>query len=119
MNTKCSPRELAIELCLRRSSCQVQVAAVISDKKGIFSWGWNNNGNGKGLCAEKHAILRSNRSRLKGSVLTVAGRRKKSGNWVEAKPCVKRHCWSLVIKYGFKKVEFTMKTGEWIEIYLS
>lgn len=118
MNTKCSPRELAKELCKRRSTCQVQVAAVISDKHGIFSWGWNNSGNGSGMCAEKYAISRANRERLKSSTLTVAGIRKKSGNWVEAKPCVKRHCWSLVVKYGFKKVEFTTKTGEWMEIYL-
>lgn len=118
MNTKCLPRELAKELCIRRSTCQVQVAAVISDKYGIFSWGWNNSGNGNGMCAEKHAIMHANRKRLRGAVLTVAGRRKKSRNWVEAKPCVKRHCWSLVIKYRFKKVEFTTRTGDWMEINL-
>lgn len=38
MNTSRDPRELVVDL-LPRSSCAVQVAAVITDRHGIFSWG--------------------------------------------------------------------------------
>lgn len=81
------PRTLALDL-LSRSDCMVQVAAVIADKTGLLSWGWNSSGpDGFGLHAEAHAILRANKKRLAGSKIFVASRRKKSGNLLLSKPC--------------------------------
>lgn len=81
------PKELAIDL-LARSVCSVQVAAVIYDSYGIFSWGWNSLGpDGFGWHAEAHAISRANRQRLAGSTIAVASRRKKSGSIICSKPC--------------------------------
>ena len=60
------PRQLAVDL-LPRSTCLVQVAAVIADKRGIFSWGWNSSGvTGYGEHAEAAAIRRANKRRLRG-----------------------------------------------------
>ena len=122
MNTRLSPRELAI-LLLHRSPCNVQVAAVLSDKKGnIFAWGWNHTShNGNGMHAERHAISgRANRKRLFGSRLTVAGKRRKSGNFVCAKPCTKiqpryacEPCMELAKKYGIGIIEYVTPNGTW------
>ena len=49
------PRELAIDL-LPRSTCAVQVAAVLADANGIFGWGWNSAGSGFGEHAEAAAF---------------------------------------------------------------
>jgi len=67
------------------------VAAVIVDTRGrIMSWGWNGQGSdGLGLCAERMAIKRANKDRLFGSVVFVAGKWRKSGKFVSAKPCEK------------------------------
>ncbi len=83
-------RDLAVDL-IDRSTCNVQVASVIVDAYGkIMSWGWNNSGpNGYGICAERHAISRSNHHRLAGAVCLVAGRWKATGKVVNAKPCAK------------------------------
>lgn len=110
MNTKQDPRELAVAL-LNRSRCSVQVACVIADSYGVFAWGWNHTGSdGLGLCAERHALSRANRSRLKGATLYVVGRRKKSKSFVNAKPCDK--CWAA-IPFGTNIVY--SNRGQWSE----
>src|ERR1051325_685737 len=112
-----TPRKLALDL-LSRSICKVQVAAVLSDRDGtIFSFGWNspprNHVEVKGNHAERMAFSRANRSRLWGATLTVAGRRRKSRNYVLSRPCNK--CWPLVLKYDIRRIEYTTPNGEWAE----
>lgn len=102
MNTKIDRKQLAIDLCYR-SSCSVKMAAIISDKVGIISWGWNHLGTGFGCHAEEHAISRANRKRLKGATITVVGIRKK--NFVYALPCQNK-CMPLIIAAGISKIEF-------------
>jgi len=103
------PRQLAIDL-LARSPCSVQVAAVITDRHGIFSWGWNSIGDGFGEHAEIAAIRRANKKRLDGAVIWVASRRRKSGNTVISKPC--EHCQALINAWGLCEV-WRDKDGEW------
>ena len=121
MNTHCDPRELAVDL-LNRSSCEVQVAAVLWDSHGIFSWGWNHERNGnEGEHAEEHAVKRANPKRLRGARLTVAARRRKSRRIIFARPCVKerrdapwaRPCLEICRSVGLRLVEFTTKSGGW------
>ncbi len=119
MNTKKGARELAIDL-LERSLCRIQVAAVLSDKHGIFSWGWNYCGpDCKGLHAEDHAISRANRKRLRGARLTVAGRRVQTGRWVCSRPCEKKtksnrpSCLELARIHGIQTIDFMTKAGTW------
>lgn len=84
---KSHPKQLAIDIS-ERSNCRVKVGAVLVDKKGIFSWGWNHMGNmGYGCCAESHALERANPKRLRGSTIYVWGKHRKTGNPVPAKPC--------------------------------
>ena len=68
------PWQLSLDL-LHRSPCRVKMAAVIHDQdRRIFSWGWNHSGpDGRGLCAERHALQRANPRRLKGSTIVVRG----------------------------------------------
>lgn len=109
MNTRVDPRELAIAL-LKRSQCAVQVAAVISDARGVFAWGWNSSGpDGMGQHAEAHAIARANPARLAGSTIYVAARRRKSGRCVLACPCPQ--CMPLVAACAF--VTWRNKDGSW------
>lgn len=109
MNTRCTPEQLAIDL-LDRSRCTVQVAAVIADKHGIFSWGVNHIGfDGYGMHAEAEAIRRANRSRLAGAILRVAGRRMKSQNPVNSRPC--EACQRLLKRVG--GVMYRDKDGVW------
>ena len=110
---KVSPRDLAVDL-LDRSICSVQVAAVIYDNWGIYSWGWNSSGSGFGLHAEAHAIVRSNRSRLSKSALVVAGRRRKSGNTVLSLPCFE--CMKIIVGAGIRSVEYRDKGGAWLRL---
>lgn len=87
MNTRLDPRELA-EAVMRRSVCHVQVGAVIYDRTGPFSWGWNGPGhNGLGLHAEVMAMRRANPDRLWGATIAVASRWKKHGKVAPSKPC--------------------------------
>ena len=122
MNTQCDPRQLAVDL-LARSVCSVQVGAVLSDRHGIFSWGWNFPiVSETGTHAEQHAFLRANRKRLRGATLTVAGQRRKqcgvsSGPMVYAKPC-QEICLPLAKKHGIDKIQFRNKLGEWEELRL-
>lgn len=103
------PRELA-ETLLNRSTCSVQVAAVIEDSHGIHSWGWNHSGKGFGQHAEAHAFERANGKRLWLSTIYVAAIRKRNGNPVIAKPCV--NCQKLLDKYMIT-VKYRDKDGMW------
>lgn len=87
MNTRVELRALAAAIA-RRSTCAVQVGAVLSDAVGPFAWGWNHAGrDGRGECAERHLIKRANAARLSGATLTVVAYRKKSGRMVCSRPC--------------------------------
>lgn len=110
MNTKLKPESLILKL-LDRSTCKVQVAAIIADSHGIYSWGWNSSGNGYGIHAEIHAIKRANPKRLPQSTLYVIGRRLKSGNYVDCKPC--ENCMKEVVKC--RKVIYRRK-DRWVEL---
>lgn len=104
------PRKLA-EALLKRSTCSVRVAAVIADKNGIFSWGWNNVGQGYGQHAEAHAITRANKKRLYGATIYVASERNRSGRTIISKPCFS--C-GLSIDTWYMKVVWRNKDGNWI-----
>lgn len=126
MNTKCDPEDLAKAL-LSRSCCNVQVSAVLSDNRGIFAWGWNNDGGVKlmGECAERHAIRRANRQRLRGARLVVSAKRAKSGSQLLALPCGYHEdgahsegCFQLALDKGISKIKFTLKKEGWGEIDL-
>ena len=112
MNKNYHPAELAA-LILQRSTCAVQVGAVLVDKYGIFGWGWNSMGpSGYGEHAEVHALGRCNRRRLKHATMWVAARRLKSHNSVLAKPC--EACQHAVREVG--KVMYRTKEGVWISL---
>lgn len=111
VNTNLHPTDLAIDL-LGRSTCIVQVAAVLHDRHGIFSWGWNHAGSdGMGSHAEDVAIFRANPKRLKGATITVAGIRKKSSNPVLSLPC--EDCMQLILSKDIAAVQFMLKNGVW------
>lgn len=81
------PTEVAVAL-LSRSTCGVQVAAVIADNEGIYSWGTNHIGfDGLGCHAEPEALRRANRKRLAGSILYVCAQRRRNARVVTARPC--------------------------------
>lgn len=106
----CTAKDLAIDL-LRRSECNVQMAAVLSDKVGIFAWGYNNSGpRGDGCHAEAHALTRANRKRLHGATITVAGVRRGRGRVLSA-PC--EECAQLIAAAGLKTIEYHDKDGVW------
>ena len=111
MQKSAGAKQVAIDI-LGRSICQVQVGAAIEDHKGrIMSWGWNFDGlDGYGMCAEAHAILRANKSRLYGSTIYIAGLRQRNGNLVETKPCEK--CQALIDKWRLKPI-WRKKDGSW------
>lgn len=109
MNTRCTPEQLAIDL-LDRSKCSVQVACVIADNWGIFSWGTNHTGfDGYGMHAEAEAIRRANRRRLAGAILYVAGRRARNHNPVNSRPC--ERCQQII--HRVKAVYYRDKGGLW------
>jgi cytidine deaminase len=104
------PRQLAIAL-LSRSTCQVQVAAVITDRQGIFSWGWNSSGrDGFGEHAEAAAIRRANKKRLEGSTIYVAARRSRK-KCITAKPCVDCAGWIRGVR--IKNIIYRDGYGNW------
>lgn len=104
------PRELAVAL-LNRSSCAVQVAAVLADKWGIFAWGHNHAGrNGYGEHAEVHCINRSNPHRLHGATMYVAARRRRNNRIVTARPC--EACQRAI--WGVGRVTWRDRNGVWI-----
>ncbi|MBI3019913.1 MAG: hypothetical protein HYY60_01130 [Parcubacteria group bacterium] len=124
MDTRKTARALALDL-LDRSPCRVQIAAVLVDANGrIFAWGWNHKADGgAGKHAEAHAIERANKRRLRGATIVVAGRRKKNGNILCARPCEAiqptQHtahtspCMKLLEKHGIEMVEHTTASGAW------
>lgn len=116
MNTKLLPKVLVFDL-IPRSTCRVQMAAVIRDKyDAIFSWGWNhavNKSDGPhGVCAEEHAVMRANRSRLRSATITIGGIYRKGGNFLpSSRPC--DSCARLLKKFGISRIEYITKSGEW------
>lgn len=109
-----SPLALARALTAR-STCAVKVAAVIYDRHGIFSWGWNHMGpDGLGQHAEVHALRRANRTRLKSATIVVVGRRR--GKVVFSFPCAT--CLSYVKRHGLRHVITEYKSGEICETFL-
>ena len=96
MMTKVDPKEL-VEMLLERSICAVQVGAVIADKQGVFSWGWNHVGDGFGKHAEIHAIERANKERLLGATIYIAAKRVRTGKPITARPCY--NCDPVLDKY--------------------
>lgn len=110
MDTRKSPKEIATTL-LHRSCCMVKVAAVIEDGYGLHGWGWNSSGpDGYGMCAEMHAIIRSNKKRLEGSTIYVAGQWRDSDKVVPSKPC--KRCSILIAKWKMN-VWWRDKGGVW------
>jgi len=112
MDKNKDPRELVVQL-LKRSGCAVQVASIIEDKWGIFSWGWNHSGrDGLGQHAEAHAFDRANYDRLEGATIYVAARRNRNGRVVTARPCL--NCDGLITLYNLGKVIYRDGEGRWI-----
>lgn len=107
---KLGPTDLAIDL-LRRSACKVRMAAVISDRHGIYAWGWNHSLGDYSMHAEIHALSRSNPSRRKDSTITVAGERAKSGNVVLSRPC--EDCLTRLKTHGILSMRYQDKEGNW------
>jgi hypothetical protein len=106
------PRQLAIDL-LPRSICNVQVAAVLAHKHGIYAWAWNSVGNGLGEHAEAAAIRRANRNRLYGMDIYVASQRMRNKKIVNSKPCV--DCQRLLDKYLITAY-YRDADGEWKKV---
>lgn len=103
------PRVLAVDL-LPRSICAVQVAAVLADGHGIFSWGWNSMGTGYGEHAEAAAVRRANKRRLEGATIYVASVRNRNQKVIPSKPCP--DCQRLIDKWGLKVV-WRDGNGDW------
>jgi deoxycytidylate deaminase len=112
VKTNLNPQELVVEL-LKRSTCSVQVAAVLADKHGVFSWGWNSSGpTGMGEHAEAMCMRRANPARVPLATLYVAARRRKSRRAVLACPCVA--CARIVLKCAY--VCYREKSGKWVKV---
>lgn len=96
-----------------RSTAGYQVGSCIVDPSGrVMSWGWNGVGaTGYGLHAEAHAILRGNRTRMRGATLYVASRRKASGNAIYSKPCL--GCQILIQAVKIARVYWREKDNVW------
>lgn len=105
------PRQLVLDL-IPRSTCCVQVAAVVTDRYGsIISWGWNHSGpSGMGLHAEVHAIQRANHDRMDS--VFVAGQYSRGTN-VNSKPC--EECQKLIDKHELTVV-YRDKAGKWRDV---
>ena len=114
MNTRIPAQLLAQEIA-GRSSCIVQVGAVIEDHHGIFAWGWNHAGAGFGCHAERHALRRANRHRLDGATVFVAGRYRHNGHWVQSRPCP--ICEKALRQAGIRRVKF-LDRKQWREILI-
>jgi deoxycytidylate deaminase len=94
-----------------RSTCHVQVGAVIADRQGrIVAWGWNHAGSdGLGMCAERAAIRRANRRRLPGSTLVIVARRR--GREICSLPC-KHACARAIQRAGIARVSAVGISGD-------
>ena len=104
------PRDLVVDL-IPRSTCCVQVSAVIADNRGIFAWGWNSPGGGYGEHAEMAAIRRSNKNRLHGATIYVGSVRQRTGKSIKSKPCP--DCQYIIDKYELQVV-WRNANEEWI-----
>lgn len=102
------PKDIADALT-NRSTCAVQVAAVLADHFGIYSWGWNSAGDGFGEHAEIHCLRRCNRRRLSHSTMYVAAQRKRNGKIVIAMPCP---ACQVAIRF-VKEVIYRDRDGVW------
>lgn len=112
MKKPADPRDLAVDL-LPRSICTVRVGCAVTDSQGrIIGWGWNGVDTGFGLCAERHAFRRVNKSRLEAGTVYVAAewRGKPKGKLAPAKPCEK--CQRVIEKYHMD-VYWRDKKGVW------
>lgn len=111
MHTHLHPTDLAISL-LKRSTCRVQVAAVLVDQQSrVFSWGWNSSGrDGYGEHAEVASLRRANRHWTQGATLYVAAKRSRNGRPVTARPCE-----SCLTALSGVKVVWRNASGEWEE----
>ena len=104
------PRELAIAM-MSRSTCSVQVGAVLADGWGIFSWGHNHAGpDGLGEHAEHNCLKRAHYKRSRGATLYVAAQRKRNGKVITARPCVA--CTAMIDKRGIV-TRFRDADGMW------
>jgi deoxycytidylate deaminase len=113
---KAHPSDLAVDL-LVRSICAVQVAAVLEDNWGIFSWGWNSSGSdGMGEHAEYHCLRRANRKRAEYATIWVAAQRRRNKKPVTAKPC--SSCHRTLMAYGVRTVWWRDTEKKWIRMEL-
>ena len=101
MNIRKPPQELALDLTVR-SVMKYQMAAVIFDNRGIFSWGWNYVDGIKSVHAEIHATKRANRHRLTGSAIVVAGIQNSNNKLLLSLPCP--DCWRRIELAGITKI---------------
>ena len=111
MNKNLKPEDLAIAL-LNRSRCMVQVAAVLVDTQGVFSWGWNHEGpDGFGMHAEDHCMRRANPRRIREATLYVVAQRARNKKMVPAKPC--EDCSRIVQRC--KRIIYRNSDGMWVK----
>ena len=104
-----SPKDAALYY-MKRSTCAVQVGAVLWDKRGFVAAGWNHMGDsGFGEHAETACLKRTPHKKAVGAVMWVVARRKKSKNPVNSSPCA--FCWSLL--KNCKYVCYRAKDGTW------
>lgn len=101
----------AIKVAKRSTIKRFKTGAVIVDRNGaIVSLGWSHMTDRRmaqyySMHAELHAILRAEKSRLKGATMYVATIVGKSGNVTSAKPCPA--CEGVIASVGIKDVVFT------------
>ncbi len=118
MNKNRLPQDLAIDLLKRSQGLIFQVAAVIADKHGIISWGWNHREGNGSIHAEIHAMSRANPKRLCNATIYVVCKGRSSTKLHNARPC--NNCMLLIKKRGFMKVIYSdnYSKTEWSEITL-
>lgn len=106
------PRELA-EAILSRSTCKVQVGAVLADRHGTFAWGWNGVGpDGAGIHAEAHCLSRADLNRALGLYATMyIAAYRKGKRIVSAKPC--DVCQGRLLWADVQKVMYRDSAGVW------
>ena len=112
MNTHRDPRELVLALT-KRADFKFQVACVIADKQGVFSWGWAHSLVNKytSMHAEIHALSRANRERVKGAIMYVAATPRGQDRFVLAFPC--DNCRLYLNNYQIRQVIFTTPSQTW------
>ncbi len=99
--------ELARDLS-ERSDIKIKVGAVIFDKDGIVSWGWNNPGRGYGEHAEAMAIRRLNLRLVDDwSSLRIAVYSTRKGRPITSKPCT--NCQKLLEGVGILRAVYYRK----------